>query len=213
MINTRLTELPEHGHYIACSDRMCSIDRFCRRLCGYTCFVCIVMLVLTWCTIRIGVISIIPNMLGERSDLLPNFFQSLLIIMMAAFSFLSYFRYKIFSVFLFLIYAAMLVAGLFSNEITSHHFSIIIGLGGVIFSYNSFFVYSDYKQLQLTEGFPDFSKRLTFQNQHSEYVPEYKNRYHGSRSTEMSEPEPLKMADTPEKEESGDKRPAEMDEI
>lgn len=187
MENTKLSELPDHGHYAACCDRMLSIDRFSRRLCGYTCAACVLMLILTWCTIRLSVISVIPNLLGDRAAILPNMVQSLIILAMAGASILSVYRYKLCSVILFLIYAAMFFAGLFSHDIITAYFSFIIGFGGTAFSFKSVSVFFDYKQLEKTEGFPEFSQRLTFQNEHREFVSDYKDRYYSPHSAEMPE--------------------------
>lgn len=201
MINTKLTELPGHGHYAACADRMHSIDRFCRKQCGYTLAASILMLILTWCTVRLSVISIIPNLIGDRASLAANFVQTLLILSVAGFSVLSVYRYKIFSVVLFIIYAAMFAVSCFSYD-PSSYFSIIIGFIGAIFSYKSIYAFLDYNQLQHTEGFPEFNERLAYQNENKEYVSRFEDRIHSGGHGEMSETEHTEASAISEKTEN-----------
>lgn len=210
MINTELKELPNHGHYPVCLDRMCSIDAFCRKQSGFTLAASFLMIILTWFTVRFPVISSIPNLIGDSTEAVPNIVQTLLILAMALFSVMAVLKYKIFSVVLLVIYAAMFIFGCVSYEPMAY-FSIIIGFIGTIFSFKSVGFYLDYKQLCQTEGFPDFNERLTYQNEHGKYVSRFEKKVRFSGDSRMSEPELQPSNDLTDDGEPGPS--AEMDSI
>lgn len=185
MENVKINELPNHEHYPYCLTRMNEIKRFCVRLCGYTCVACGLMIVLSLVGINIGIISFLPTMLKDAFFMFSVFLQICIILLIALFSFLAL-KYKIFCLILMFIYIGMFISGCASKDFVSAFFTVALGLGGIIFSYKSIFVLSDFKQLSMTEGFPQFNTRLTYQTEHSEYVPYHVNRKRPSQNTMMN---------------------------
>lgn len=187
-MNIELKELPNHAHYPVCLDRMCSIDAFCRKQSGFTLAASFLMTILTWFTVRFPVISVIPNLIGDSTEAVPNIVQTFLILAMALLSVASVLKYKIFSVVLFVIYAVMFIFGCVSYEPMAY-FSIIIGFIGTMFSFRAVGFYLDYKQLCQTEGFPDFNERFTYQNEHGDYISRFEKNVRFGSDGRMSEPE------------------------
>ncbi|MBE6862697.1 MAG: hypothetical protein E7497_07375 [Ruminococcus sp.] len=187
MNTDRFAEQPGHAHYTACSGRMVEIDRFSRRCCGFTLIACGLMFITTWMTFRYGIISIIPNLIGDRSSLGANAFQSLLIILIAAAAVLGAVKYRFMTVLLFALYAAMFVSTCIST-VAHEIFTVPVSLAGVFFTYKAPFMYRDYRILCKTEGFPHFNERLAYQEENREYKATYENEYHNVRTAEMAEP-------------------------
>ena len=76
--NPKLKELPDHKHYAACLNRKLEIDDYCQKLFVQVCIYCVMMLLLTFFTVRFTVISWIPSLFGSSTELLPFFTQILI---------------------------------------------------------------------------------------------------------------------------------------
>lgn len=205
--NPDIEEKENHGHYGSCLDRMKQIDRLSRKCFVYAAVSGIVMLFLTWMTFRMKVISFIPELIGDRASLAANSVQSLIIIAMAAAAFAAVVRYKIFDLLLFVIYSAMFILGAVSHS-PDDILTLIIGVGGIIVSYKAPLLFLDSIQLKNTEGYPHFNERVTYQNEHKEFISRYEEEYHNNKTAEMSEAEAV-----PQTENHSSAASAEMDSL
>lgn len=170
------------------------------------------MIILTWMTFRLCFISIIPNMIGDRTSVYGNIAQTLILIMMALMSALAYGKYKFLSIILFVIYSCMFIGCFFS--FSSHDvFTIIISIGGIATTYRSVEVTLDYKQLTQTEGFPYFNIRLVEQEENSTYIPTYEKAYYSSGKKDMDSSENLPKQSVADKEEDTEEIEVDMPEI
>lgn len=176
--NHDLDEQPNHGHYSACLGRKAEIDSGCRKTFFYTVFASAVFIVLTIYTLRIAVISWLPAMLGESTEVGPYFLQIFLILCLLLVAALGCSKYKIFHVLLFLIYALMVfVAAVFHPYGISDVISLVIGAGGAATTFRSYSAFMDYRQLEQTEGFPHFNERYTNQVENGSYSSTYRYSY------------------------------------
>lgn len=200
MINTKLTELPNHGHYTVCAGRMYEIKRTGKLCFGASAVICVLLLILTWLTFRFSIISMIPNLIGDGGDPAANMVQTLIVLAMLLLACMGTGKYKICHVLLFVLYCAMLISCAFSRN-ASDVFTVILSLAGIIFSWKIPMACFDYNQLRLTEGFPDFNERLTYQNEHSEYEALHGCK-HYSKGAQMAEPEIVQNAVSERKDDS-----------
>lgn len=185
MINEKLLEKPDHGHYSVCLFRMNTIESYCRRCFFYTAAVCVLMLVLTIFTLRFNIISLIPNLFGDGTTVAANFVQSAILIGIVIIAGMATGSYKIFSVIIFLLYASMTVSCVFTDNF-SDIFTFPIGAIGSALTFRSLGYYLDYVQLSGTEGFPLFNERLAEQEENSEYTPLHVDMSDGDNA--MAEP-------------------------
>ncbi len=185
-INSELAEKPNHEHYLACLSRMQDINKICHRCFLYTLISGFILGTLTFFTLRFSVISIIPNLVGESTEVGSSLVQVAILLGMTTLSAVSVFKYKFCNVILFAIYCAMTVTSLFSREFADV-FTFMVGAGGIIFTYRAYGVWCDYRQLMNTEGFPHFSLRLAEEDESDGYVPMYGSKIY----TNNDEPQPI----------------------
>ena len=77
--NQELLELPDHGHYPKCLQRKDEIDKNSMLVLRYTILVGIFSLLFTMCTFKLVVISWIPMLIGDTTDILALFVQILIV--------------------------------------------------------------------------------------------------------------------------------------
>lgn len=186
--NEALAEKPDCGHYSACLLRMKSIDSYCRRCFGYTFAVCTLMIILTVFGMQFHVVSLIPSLFGDNTDVAHNFVQFLVLCAMIVMSGLAVGKRKIFGLILFVIYFFMALCCLFTNRF-SDIFSFFIGLAGALLTFRFYSVHCDYVQLSQTEGFPIFNENLLPNSENLEHLTRYKDFDYDSAVQDMSEPE------------------------
>ena len=187
--NEKLLEKPDHGHYPVCLQRKDDIDRSALLTLKYTLIVSGMLVFLTLCTFRPAVVSWIPSLLGESTEVAPFFLQLLISLMPIAMAGINCGKRKVFGMILFGFYIAQAVFGFIcmsSNFVDV--FSLILGLGGVATSFRAVSDYLDWKQLMETEGFPHFNLRYTEQIENPDYVPVYNGK---DQSDHMSEAEKI----------------------
>lgn len=195
MVNSPFAEQPDHGHYTACANRMNEIDRISRRCTACTLINCAVMAILTLCGFRLSVISFIPGLIGEKGALGAIAVQLLIITAIAGVSIASVGRFKIGNVICFAIYSAMMICCIFSRT-SDDVFTVFIGAAGFAFSFRAPSACMDYRQLSKTEGFPQFSERLAYQEEHSCFESDFANEYHETKSRGMDPAEPVSGAES-----------------
>ncbi len=183
----RFNEMPNHGHYTACSGRMVEIDTFSRKCCGCTLILSAFMFITTWMTFRYGIVSFIPNYIGDRSSVGANFVQTIIIALIAAAGFLGTQKHRIMTLFLFILYSSMFISTFFIKEFYEF-FTVPVSVAGIIFTYKAPLMYRDFRILRNTEGYPQFNERLAYQEENREYKATYENEYYNVKSAEMAEP-------------------------
>ena len=189
--NQELLELPDHGHYPKCLQRKDEIDKNSMLVLRYTILVGVFSLLFTMCTFKLVVISWIPMLIGDTTDILALFVQILIVLMIPLAALMNCGKHKIFGMILFGFYIAQALFGFLNMKSnTADIFSFIFGLGGIITSFRTVSDYLDWNQLMETEGFPHFNLRVAEQLDNPEYVPIHKGE---NASAQMSEPE--KVAD------------------
>lgn len=169
-INPDLLELPDHEHYPACSTRMTGINRICTRIFNYVLLTSIIICILSFTGINLPVISTLPSLLSTSFEVPFMFFQVFEMIAMVIIAGLGYGRYKICNVILFILYALMLIVGIFSKNFPGNLFTLIIGAGGTAQTFRAYGIYSDFEQLKKTEGYPHFNLRFTESIEHPDYA-------------------------------------------
>ena len=185
--NQELLELPDHGHYVRCLARKDEIDRNAIRMLRYTLMSCGIFLLFTIYTLRFAVISWIPSLMGESTEVAPLFTQMFIIILIGLMSAMNCGKYKIFGLVLFGFYIALAIFGVICmGSNTADIISLIIGSGGIATSFRSVSDYLDWNQLMETEGFPHFNLRFAEQIENPEYVPVHKG---DNAADHMSGPE------------------------
>ncbi len=172
--NPKLKELPDHKHYAACLNRKLEIDDYCQKLFVQVCIYCVMMLLLTFFTVRFTVISWIPSLFGSSTELLPFFTQILIVVGIGVLAGVNCSSHKICGVILFFIFLAMAFFGMIQMNLPNSA-SFIIGVAGVVASFRSIGVYFDYEQLKNTEGYPYFSQTIAYQEENSVYNKPYRN--------------------------------------
>ena len=156
--NPDLVEKPDCGHYDACCTRMLEIKAFSKKLFIYTGVSGVILLFFTIIGVYEGPFSLLPSLLGEPSEVSYLFTQSLIILSLVVFTGLGFFGSKIYHVFVFLIYTAMLIGCFFAGMKAFKSIGIVFDVLGILLSFKSVGNYADYKQLYSTEGFPYFSR-------------------------------------------------------
>ena len=187
--NKKLEEKPDHGHYAVCLSRKLDIDRNATQLLKYTLSMCIGMIICTIFMLRFAVISWIPSLLGESTEVAPLFTQLLIIALIALLAMLNCGRWKICGVILTGIFAAMVIfgnIGLAREDSSTDLITVLLGAFGIVRSFMSVPDYLDWKQLSETEGFPLFNIRFAVQNDNPDYVPVHTGE---DASDQMSAPE------------------------
>lgn len=186
--NEKYAERPEHGHYTACLERMIEIKDICEKCFYYTTAVCVLMMIFTMLTVRLSVISWIPNMIGDGTSLASGFVQFIILFSLIGMSALAVGKYKFFNVILFVIYTLMALSCFYSGKAIDS-ITMLFGTGGAFFTFRSYSVMCDYRQLTNTEGFPHFNMRLAEQLENREYVAQYEDEYYHNDKQDMPEPE------------------------
>lgn len=176
--NEELAEKPDHGHYPVCLGRKIEIDKYCHRLFFYTLRAGLFLFALTIYTLRFSVISWIPSLFGESTEVGPYFLQFFMICCLVLLSAIGCGKYKFFNVILFMIYALMTATSLiFHTYGASEIITFFVGSCGVLMSFRSYAVYLDYRQLMKTEGFPQFNERYASQIENRNYSPTFGDRH------------------------------------
>ncbi len=189
MRNTDLDEKPNHGHYAACRNKMAIIDRYYKRCFLFTAAISLLLIILTWMTFRFSIISVFPNIVGDRTDLSANLVQTLIILVLPVLDLLACGKYKIFNVILLFIYGAMFFTSGFSKN-ASDIFSFLAGAVGGFSHIKAINRFLDYRQLSHTEGFPFFDELLQSREDNSEYVSDYGKK---TPSAVMDSPDPVPL--------------------
>lgn len=167
--NPELSEQQNHGHYPVCLGRKTAIEKYCRRIFGYAFFSCIIMSVFTLFGVNFAVISWIPSLLGQPYEVSHILTQLAILIGMLIISAFGCGQRKFYNVILLVIYLAVTVISLFSEETISRICGFIIGAAGVLTCYKAPFVMLEYNQLMQTEGFPLFNEHLAEQEENRIY--------------------------------------------
>jgi len=184
--NPKLAELPDHKHYPACLSRKVAIQEKSQSLFIYTLAMGLILIMLSFFSLRFSVISWLPMLMGESTEVLPFFVQLLTIIMIIVIAALNYGKHKICGVVLFFIYAFMAVFGFInSDDNLPDIMTSTLGAFGTVRSITAFKDYTDWKQLVDTEGFPFFSVRVTEATENPNYQPQYTG---AGAATNMSSP-------------------------
>ena len=188
--NKKLAEKPDHGHYPVCLGRKTDIERNSTTVLAYTCGACAALLVASLLTGRFAVISWIPALFGDSTDVGSLFVQIVEIIAIVGLAALNCSKnHRICGVLLFGIYLAMAVFGLLGMGSNSFDFmTFALGAMGAAKSFILIPDYLDWQQLKETEGFPHFNERFAFQNENSEYAPVHTGE---EASDKMSAPDQL----------------------
>lgn len=204
MNNNEFVELPDHQHYNQCADRMREIDRLYRFSTATNLVLCALMLLLSFISMRIQIISLIPSLFGDKGSVAAAGVQMLIVLALGVCTLLSPTKLRIFNPIMAIVYLTMLVIGLFSTT-ADDIFSILIGAAGCIMSFKLPTAYLDYKKLSKLEGFPMFSIRLANTDEHPEYESSYKNAYHNTENQGMDAPTPIEQSESkrPEKPANG----------
>lgn len=186
--NKKLEEKPDHGHYADCLSRKLEIDKNALQLLKYTLSMCIGMILCTLFSLRFAVISWIPSLLGESTDVAPLFTQLLILVLIAVLAMLNCGRWKICGIILTGLFIAMVIFGNIGlvHDSNTDLFTVLLGVFGIIRSYMSVPDYLDWNQLSETEGFPQFNLRFAEQNDNPNYVPVHTGE---NASDQMSSPE------------------------
>ena len=162
--NPVLEEKPDHAHYPACRGRLEAIEKNGFRLLIYTLIASFLLAVLSIMGNPIQVVGWIPLLISNSPESLSVglcFLQALISLSLAVLAFFGCGRRKILHLVLLLIYGAMFISCLVYRYTVLDIFTFIIGGMGILFGYNSYADYFDYKQISETEGFPQFSLILT----------------------------------------------------
>ena len=185
--NKELLELPNHGHYVKCLARKFEIDKNALLVLKYTILMCCVVLLFTLCTFRLAVVSWVPSLIGDSTDIAALFTQILIVLAIGGCAALNCGKYKIFGMILFGFYIAQAVFGFICmDDNAADIFSLILGIGGVATSFRAVSDYLDWNQLRETEGFPHFNLRYAEQLDNPEYVPVHTG---ADAADQMSAPE------------------------
>lgn len=187
-INNELAEKPDHAHYIACLNRLMDINKICHRSFLYTAITCFFLGILTFFTLRFSIISIIPNLFGDGTTVAANLIQLVILLAITGMSALSVGKYKFFNIILFILYIVMTIASLFSGSFADI-FTFFIGVGGIMFTFRSYSVWCDYRQLTETEGFPHFSLHVAEEEESNGYVARYEDAYYSNQAQNMDSAE------------------------
>ncbi|MBR4627321.1 MAG: hypothetical protein IKO47_06440 [Ruminococcus sp.] len=190
--NQKLAEKPDHSHYPVCLDRKMEIDRNSLRLLKYTLLACGVLAAFSAFTARFAVISWIPSLFGDTTEVAPLLIQLLEIALICGVAALNCGRWKICGVILTGLYLSMVIFGNIGmvNDNGADVFTVILGAGGVGSSIWTVNDYLDWNQLSETEGFPQFNERFAYQNDNPDYRPLHTGE---GASDKMSSPELVGM--------------------
>lgn len=188
--NKKLAEKPDHGHYPVCLGRKTDIERNSVTVLAYTCAACAVLLTGSLITARFSVISWIPALFGDSTDVGALFVQILVILAIVGLAAVNCSKkYRICGVILFMIYLAMGIFGIIGVGSNSADFlTFAIGALGAVKSAVLIPDYLDWKQLKETEGFPHFNERFAYQNENSNYAPVHTGE---GASDKMSSPDQI----------------------
>lgn len=195
--NPTITEKPDHAHYPACRGRLEAIEKNGFRLFKYTLVVSFWLAVISFLGNPVQVIGWIPILVCGSYDYLPLSgccIQVILCIGLALMALLGCGKRKVLHFVLLMIYAAMFLSCIVYRYTVFDIFTFIIGGMGVVFGYNAYADYFDYKQLSETEGFPMFSLILVEHEARKEeqkkFEEWYASRQHSNSTKNSQSPGP-----------------------
>lgn len=171
MKNELLSELPGKEHYTVCCKRKKEIDRISKLIFVYTIISGAFMLLFTFLAFPVRALSWIPSIFGDSTSAGFIIIQCAEILIMAVLGFMNCLKFKISGIILFFIYSIMMIACFVGGIKAVNSFSFIFAAAGVFVTFRSFTCYSDYKQLEQTEGFPYFNDLLDSDNSAIIYNP------------------------------------------
>lgn len=190
--NKKLAEKPDHGHYPVCLGRKTDIEKNSSTVLAYTIGACAALLVASLLTARFSVISWIPALFGDSTDVGALFVQILEILAIVGLAAVNCSKnHRICGVILFAIYLAMAVFGLIGlSSNTADLLTFALGSFGAARSVVLIPDYLDWQQLKETEGFPHFNERFAYQNENSNYAPVHTGE---GASDKMSSPDQINI--------------------
>ncbi len=177
-------EMPDHGHYIICSDRITAINEKGKKAFYYTFITALLLSAGSMFGIRFNILSILSDLIVGRGSTnsfgmilsgMLNILSSLFLILLAVF---GKAKYKFCNVILFSMYLAMPISCLMNiGGRSSDIITIALGVGGIIIYFPMLSAWRDYKVISRTEGFPYFSERFTHQLENPDYKSNYREDY------------------------------------
>lgn len=177
-------EMPDHSHYIICSDRITAINEKGKKAFYYTFITALLLSAGSMFGIRFNILSILSDLIVGRDSAnsfgmilsgMLNIFSSLFLIFLAVF---GKAKYKFCNVILFSMYLAMPISCFMNmGGRSSDIITIALGTGGIIVYFPMLSAWRDYKVISRTEGFPYFSERLTHQLENPDYKSNYREDY------------------------------------
>jgi len=177
-------EMPDHSHYIICSDRITAINEKGKKAFYYTFITALLLSAGSMFGIRFNVLSLLSDLIVGRGSTnsfgmilsgMLNIISSLFLILLAVF---GKAKYKFCNVILFSMYLAMPISCLMNiGGRSSDIITIALGIGGIIIYFPMLSAWRDYKVISRTEGFPYFSERFTHQLEDPDYKSDYREDY------------------------------------
>lgn len=177
-INEKLSEQPEHAHYLVCLKRKKEIDKFCRKVFAYSIAEAVTFFAMMLFGLWLSALSWIPSLCGEPFTM-PNILAYLIeIILLPVIALLGCGKNKICTLIFFAVQCLIVIGCFFGGLKTVNTFPFLIGIIGTIITYPSISAYLDYNQLMQTEGFPQFNNLLADAEDNPEFVSDYSKQYH-----------------------------------
>ncbi len=164
--NPELAEKPNHAHYPVCRGRLDEINKISYKTFYYTICVSLILGLFSIMQVPLNVVGWVPMLFTMEDNQAYNmsfgfcFTQFIMCIVFCFISALGCTRQKIFTVITFVLYCLMFVSSVFTFFSRFDMITALLGFIGICVSFYSVTAYTDYKQLEKTEGFPIFSTIL-----------------------------------------------------
>ncbi len=195
IIKESLREQPNHKHYSACLQKKLEIKKYTSVLAIAVPIICMIIAIFAFAGVDIPLFANFASAF-TKNDIVKLVFEIVGLVLLAVLSFLGNVVDIVYDFVLLIVFALMLIFSFFNLDSVNNFLVMAVIAGGCGVSLKSFESFFNWRQLEQTEGFPQFSHSIAYFEENVEYKATkevYASDGGGSEMIDLKPVEPMRF--------------------